>query len=330
MSKFDDKDEDEKDLKDEIEDQEEDEEEESSEAPDDEAEEESEPEESSDDDDDDDGKKKKPRWKERRDRRKAAIERAAREKEEFQETVRSLKQQNEQLQEFVTKVATRVDARDVGEIETRLQTASQKYRDAETYIAQATKVIETAFEAGNSELFGRTFAELERAKEIKSQAANEYNSLKTVVDRLQSTRPTEESRVKEPQWDKQREAAKKDAWLSKNAWYGKDEVASAFAQTVNNKLLAEGYKPDTDAFWGELSKRVREKLPEKFNSSGTKRPPQIVGGRETTVTRSSDNKDDSLPAAFKKVLNERYGRDKSNPERKKAVSYYLQSLKENR
>jgi len=69
-------------------------------------------------------------------------------------------------------------------------------------------------------------------------------------------------------------------WVGRNAWFGKDEVATAVALAVDQKLKAEGYDPNTKEFYNEIDRQVQQELPHKFNRGtvNTKKPSQVVAG----------------------------------------------------
>lgn len=54
-------------------------------------------------------------------------------------------------------------------------------------------------------------------------------------------------------------------WVRNNQWFGKDEVATAVALAVDQKLKMEGYDPLSKEFYNEIDKRVRSELPHKFS-----------------------------------------------------------------
>ena len=71
-------------------------------------------------------------------------------------------------------------------------------------------------------------------------------------------------------------------WASDNDWFGTDEVTTAVALAIDQKLKAEGYDPTTKEFYNEIDKRLQHELPHKFNSDrvmdNTDKPSQVVAG----------------------------------------------------
>ena len=68
---------------------------------------------------------------------------------------------------------------------------------------------------------------------------------------------------------------KLDSWLSKNEWFGKDNVMTGAARALHETLVAEeGFDPRTDEYYAEIDKRMRREMPQKFQ--GDKKNVQSV------------------------------------------------------
>ena len=71
-------------------------------------------------------------------------------------------------------------------------------------------------------------------------------------------------------------------WASTNNWFGKDEVSTAVALALDQKLKGEGYDPTSKEFYNEIDKRLQQELPNKFGTDrvtdNTNKPSQVVAG----------------------------------------------------
>ena len=71
-------------------------------------------------------------------------------------------------------------------------------------------------------------------------------------------------------------------WAANNDWFGTDEVTTAVALAIDQKLKGEGFDPTTKEFYNEIDKRLQHELPHKFNSDrvmdNTGKPSQVVAG----------------------------------------------------
>lgn len=58
-----------------------------------------------------------------------------------------------------------------------------------------------------------------------------------------------------------------EEWASQNTWYGQDRVATYAAWGIHQTLVEqEGVEPDSDEYYNELNRRLREELPSRFGS----------------------------------------------------------------
>lgn len=91
-----------------------------------------------------------------------------------------------------------------------------------------------------------------------------------------------------------------DSWMKKNEWYdpsGKDQD-SAVTLTLDNRLAAEGWDPNTPEYWEELSSRVKKYLPHRTSAgynkntdAGRRNPPPVSGsGRESSGSGTTNYK----------------------------------------
>ncbi len=71
------------------------------------------------------------------------------------------------------------------------------------------------------------------------------------------------------------------AWLSNNKWYDTSarDTDSRIVKTLDDGLAQEGWDPTTEAYWEELSERVKKHLPHRSQrGTNTGKPKNIVGG----------------------------------------------------
>ena len=72
-----------------------------------------------------------------------------------------------------------------------------------------------------------------------------------------------------------------EEWAERNNWYGKDNVMTHAAWGIHRQLIqVEGVDPNSDEYYDELDKRIRQAFPQKFgNGGGT-----LNGGGRTVQT----------------------------------------------
>jgi hypothetical protein len=70
-----------------------------------------------------------------------------------------------------------------------------------------------------------------------------------------------------------------EVWAERNPWYGKDTVMTHAAWGIHRQLIeAEGVDPNSDEYYDELDKRIRQAFPKKFvgTQGGASRNVQTV------------------------------------------------------
>jgi len=78
-------------------------------------------------------------------------------------------------------------------------------------------------------------------------------------------------------------------WISDNSeWYNKDRITTQAAHVINEDLLQEGFDPESEEFYTEISKRLKKEMPHKFGQQEepTNKPAQVVAGKSRTSASS--------------------------------------------
>ena len=136
--------------------------------------------------------------------------------------------------------------------------------------AQAKRAYQESMEAGDYEksadaqtALAQIAIEKERLRLQKARSQQNEQQL--------SVPPQPQAR---PQPQQERDP-KLDSWLSKNDWFGKDNVMTGAARALHETLVAEeGFDPRTDDYYAEIDKRMRKEMPQKFQ--GDKKNVQSV------------------------------------------------------
>ncbi len=138
--------------------------------------------------------------------------------------------------------------------------------------AQAKRALTEAHEAGDYE-------KVADAQSAIAQIAIEKERLRLQKARSQQNEqqlnvpPQPQQQVQ--QQPQQERDPKLDSWLSKNEWFGKDNVMTGAARALHETLVAEeGFDPRTDDYYAEIDKRMRKEMPQKFQ--GDKKNVQSV------------------------------------------------------
>ena len=197
---------------------------------------------------------------------------------------------------------------------------TERERDEATRYAQAVQQessqikgrLQTMDESYLSEYGGRISAEQKQAQDELKRATDvgdttsmvaaqqKMSQLAVAADRYHQAKATQEKQVAAapaPQAVQQAAPAaapeapdpKAEAWAERNSWFGADnEEERTFAAFGIHKRLVEteGFDPQSDGYYDELDKRMRNAFPHMFVENRTttsSRPAQTVAG----VSRSS-------------------------------------------
>ena len=157
---------------------------------------------------------------------------------------------------YLKEYKARIDSeRDRAKAELKVALDSQ---DAELIMEAQDKLTKLAVE---NEKVSITLGEKEsRKKEIESQP---------VEEQTQAPQPQISTRAQE--------------WATENEWFGSDRVLTSAAMGIHEDLLQEGIDAESDAYYNQINKRMKEYFPQKFAQKTTeevrptKEPVQNVG-----------------------------------------------------
>jgi len=143
---------------------------------------------------------------------------------------------------YLNEYNARIDSeRDKAKSELKVALDSQ---DAELIMEAQDKLTKLAVE---KEKVSITLNEKEsRKKEVESQPVEEQN---------QAPQPQISTRAQE--------------WATDNEWFGSDRVLTSAAMGIHEDLLQEGIDAESDAYYNQINKRMKEYFPQKFAESST-------------------------------------------------------------
>ena len=130
--------------------------------------------------------------------------------------------------------------------------------------------------------------EKEKARIHSEQKKQEQENKKQ--EQQQETQPPQPQPVANQQPQPASPRAKE--WAEQNKWFGDDKVMTSAAFGVHQDLVAQGFDSESDEYYNEINKQMREYFPNKFASE--KKPVQTVasagrkqeGRRTVKLTRS--------------------------------------------
>ena len=180
---------------------------------------------------------------------------------------KSEKDKNVVDESFVKEYETRVDAQ-TEQVKQKLKTAME----SQDYDSMMT---------ANQELTALA-VEKEKAKMRKEQLEQQ----KAEAEEIAKQQPAQQEPI--PQ---QEPSPKARDWADNNTWFGQDKVMTNAAYTIHTDLVQKGFDPESDDYYTEVDKQMRDNFPNKFVEE---RPVQTVasagrkqqGRRTVKLTRS--------------------------------------------
>jgi hypothetical protein len=204
---------------------------------------------------------------------------------------------SEEMDDYGNKVQSRIDklTKRLREAERREQAAVQfaqgVQREAQTqaqranqldhgYVAEfgdrvAAQITETKNELKQAMDLGDVDKQVEAQAKLSRLSIEEERaaSHKAQRERLQQEMQARGVDPNQPQMPQQmpRQAPpprepdpKATDWAEKNTWFGSDEPMTLTSFSIHRKLMEEGFDPQSDSYYNEVDKRMRETFPHKF------------------------------------------------------------------
>lgn len=212
--------------------------------------------------------------------------------EKLREEVLSLKNYAQTRdKELASSIKTTIDSTE-GQLKARIASAKELFKRA----------------AENSDTDGML-----RAQEEMSAAYSESTLLAQRKKALEDYDETlKQQQVKQQAQQQQQQTAsqpkydpKAIQWASKNEWFGKDQIMTNAALSIDAQLKEEGFDPSDDEYYSEVDQRLKEQFPHRFggqkavdNDEGeeeiapkaAQKPSQVVAGASRTPRTSQTSK----------------------------------------
>ena len=195
----------------------------------------------------------------------------AREREELLRVTQTFQSENEKLRQQLQQNEGSLVEQAKARLEAQLTQAKAAYKDA--------------YELGDTD------------KMIEAQ--EKLTSLNNDMYRLKGYKPRpaqQPQQPQQPQYQQQPQVPQLDErqkeWLSENDWYGKDRQMTAFALGVHEELVYNGVDPNSEKYYSEINRQVRQRFADKFSTDDSEEfevAPKKKANVVAPATRSSKN-----------------------------------------
>ena len=190
--------------------------------------------------------------------------------------------------ETLKQKARTLDAGYVGEFASRVEAETV---DAKQALKVAIETGDPEAQANAQQKLARLAIEGERVKSTQAQRERLKKDMEARgVDPNQPQMPRQP--VQQPQQPPPPPDPKAEDWAEKNKWFGEDEPMTLTSFSIHRKLMEEGFDPQSDMYYNEIDKRMKETFPHKFENTQQVSPTQTdasansggpINGRRGTV-----------------------------------------------
>jgi hypothetical protein len=164
----------------------------------------------------------------------------------------------------------------------------------ESQLALSKQALKQATEAGDAEAIATATEALSMATADKArheqykQQQKQYEAQEQAYLEQAKQQQYQQPQPVQEEYDQPSDKARE--WAQRNTWFGTDDVATSVAFAVHKQLENEGFDTESDAYYSEIDKRVRQELPHKFNVEANKKPVQTVASatRNTSTGRKQN------------------------------------------
>jgi tRNA/tmRNA/rRNA uracil-C5-methylase (TrmA/RlmC/RlmD family) len=186
------------------------------------------------------------------------------------------------------------------EFETRVETQAQAAKNA----------YKTAYESGDPDRMAdaqQLIAQAEADRAALNKYKQDYEEYKVKYQEwLEDQQASQEQSFEELQRDQgltnpvygqpqnqpvyQEPSAKAQEWAEKNEWFGTDQAMTDQVMAIHKRLAATQIDLESDKYYSEIDKQMREAFPHRFDIAGDETNVQkVVSGSRTTGTGRNQN-----------------------------------------
>ena len=201
-----------------------------------------------------------------------------------------------EMEDYGKKVQSRIDklTKKVRESERREQAATEYARNVYHENKSLQQKAQSLDDGYVNQYENRVTAELDTVKKQLKQAVESGDVDKQVeanqnlarlsveAERVRTTQEKKERLKKQREEEVEREPQqyqqqyvppqmpppqpdpKAESWAEKNEWFGKDEPMTLTSFSIHRNLVEEGFDPQSNMYYSEVDKRMRDNFPHKF------------------------------------------------------------------
>ena len=173
---------------------------------------------------------------------------------------------------YVKQYDARIDS-ERDQVKAKLKTAIEM-NDSEAIISAQEDLARLTVEKERAKI---TIADREKRKKNTEASEQEAQS--------QSNQPMQqvENQVNNP-------SPKAREWAEKNSWFGQDQYMTQTAFQIHENLVGEGFDVDSEEYYNEIDKQIKEVYPHKFAESEPQEQPKKPVQTVATASRGKSGR----------------------------------------
>ena len=179
-------------------------------------------------------------------------------------------------------------------LKNKYESIEKKFEDTDTnYLKEYDARIESEREKAKSEL--KNALDNNDTDQIL-EAQDKLTKLAVEKEKVSMSLADKETKKKEVESQPANQAAEQPQpqisqraqdWASENEWFGSDRVLTSAAMGIHEDLLGEGIDAESDEYYNQINKRMKEYFPQKFATSTEEKTKAAPVQNVASVSRRS-------------------------------------------
>jgi hypothetical protein len=162
-------------------------------------------------------------------------------------------------------------------LKTKYDSAEQKYDEVDTnYLKEydaridaerdkAKSALKAAFDSQDPE-------QITEAQDKLTKLAVEKEKVSMTLGEKEAKKKEAESKPQEVTPEQPQISARAQEWASDNEWFGSDRVMTSAAMGIHDELIQQGIDAETNEYYNQINKRMKEYFPQKFADATEEKP----------------------------------------------------------
>ena len=162
-------------------------------------------------------------------------------------------------------------------LKNKYETAQEKYEEVDTnYLKEydaridaerdkAKAALKVAFDSQDPE-------QITEAQDKLTKLAVEKEKVSMTLSEKEAKKKESESKPQETTQEQPPISQRAQEWASDNEWFGSDRVMTSAAMGIHDELMQEGIDAESNEYYNQINKRMKEYFPQKFAASTEEKP----------------------------------------------------------